>query len=74
LTGAGVLGARDLHAFPIQQWLIGAVSIARTPAGLFVLSFPLTVAVAAVSWHLLEAAALRLKARIAPARPLPSGG
>lgn len=63
-----------LYAFPIQQWLVGAVPVARTPAGLFALSFLLTVAVAAVSWHLLEAPALRLKARMKPPGPLPIGG
>jgi peptidoglycan/LPS O-acetylase OafA/YrhL len=63
-----------VYAFPIQQWLIEAVPLARTPAGLLALSFTASLAAAAASWHLLEAPALRWKARIAPPRPATLGG
>jgi peptidoglycan/LPS O-acetylase OafA/YrhL len=63
-----------LYAFPIQQWLVEAVPAARLPGGLFALSFPATLAVAGVSWHFLEAPALRLKARTARPSPATIGG
>jgi peptidoglycan/LPS O-acetylase OafA/YrhL len=63
-----------LYAFPIQQWLIEVAPLARSPTTLFALSFPATLAVAGVSWHFLEAPALRHKARLARPRPAPLGG
>jgi peptidoglycan/LPS O-acetylase OafA/YrhL len=61
-----------VYAFPIQQtlvWLWPGVA----PVPLFVAAFALTLAVAAVSWHGLEAPALRLKSRFrsSPRRPTP---
>jgi peptidoglycan/LPS O-acetylase OafA/YrhL len=64
----GLAGAPDysyglyVYAFPIQQtvvWLAPGVA----PAPLFAIALPLTLGVAAVSWHALEAPALRLKSR-----------
>jgi peptidoglycan/LPS O-acetylase OafA/YrhL len=63
-----------LYAFPIQQCLVEAVPAARAPAGLFALSLPLTLAMAAVSWHCLENPALRLKTRIPRPRAATLGG
>jgi peptidoglycan/LPS O-acetylase OafA/YrhL len=78
LQGVGRFGdfsyGMYLYAFPIQQWLVESVAAARTPGGLFALSFPATLAVAALSWHGLEAPALRLKARIPRPRPATIGG
>ena len=51
-----------VYAFPIQQTLVRlAPDIA--PPTLFVAALVLTLAVAALSWHALEAPALRLKSR-----------
>ncbi len=49
-----------VYSFPIQQTLVQRFP-GIDPAPLFVLAFALTLAVAAVSWHGLEAPALRLK-------------
>jgi peptidoglycan/LPS O-acetylase OafA/YrhL len=49
-----------LYAFPIQQTLAALLAPATLP--LIMLSIPLTLACAALSWHLIEQPALRLKA------------
>jgi peptidoglycan/LPS O-acetylase OafA/YrhL len=59
-----------VYAFPIQQWMVIALPSARSPIGLFASSFPVIVAAAAMSWHFLEAPALRFKARLV--RPVDS--
>ena len=51
-----------VYSFPIQQSLI-AFNPGIDPMPLFGLALPLTLAVAALSWHGLEAPALRLKSR-----------
>jgi peptidoglycan/LPS O-acetylase OafA/YrhL len=51
-----------LYAFPVQGlavWLWGPL----TPLGNVVLAFPLTLALAILSWHWVEAPALRLRGR-----------
>ena len=59
-----------VYAFPIQQTLVWqAPGIA--PAPLFAASLALTLAVAAVSWHAIEAPALRLKSRFRTRRTTP---
>jgi peptidoglycan/LPS O-acetylase OafA/YrhL len=63
-----------VYAFPIQQWIVDVVPIARSPMGLFASSFPVILAAAAVSWHFLEAPALRLKARLVRPVHLSTGG
>ena len=59
-----------VYAFPIQQtivWLAPGVA----PPALFAATLALTLVVAALSWHALEAPALRLKSRFRP-RPAPT--
>ena len=51
-----------VYAFPIQQTVVRLVPDIAPPL-LFAAAFALTLAVAAVSWHALEAPALRLKSR-----------
>jgi peptidoglycan/LPS O-acetylase OafA/YrhL len=51
-----------VYSFPLQQTLMQRFP-ALEPAGLFALSLPLGIAVAAVSWHALERPALALKSR-----------
>jgi len=51
-----------VYAFPIQQTLVRLAPDIAPPL-LFVAALALTLAVAAVSWHALEAPALRLKSR-----------
>ena len=51
-----------IYAFPIQQtlaWRIPGIE----PIALFATSFPLTLAVAGISWHMVEKPALGLKSR-----------
>lgn len=55
-----------LYAFPVQQALVSAWP-GLTPAGLSAAALPLTLALALASWRLVEAPALRLKARPTPA-------
>ena len=50
-----------LYAFPVQQLLILYVGESLTPALLFAVAFPLTLACAAVSWHLVERPCLGLR-------------
>jgi peptidoglycan/LPS O-acetylase OafA/YrhL len=56
-------------SFPIQQTLIAKLGkpLAGMPLGLLALAFPLTLALAALSWHFIEEPALRLKSRFGPA-------
>jgi len=49
-----------VYSFPLQQTLMQRVPDLE-PAGLFMLSLPLSIGVAAISWHALEQPALRLK-------------
>ena len=50
-----------LFAFPIQQLLVRELEPHLTPARLFLAAFPLTLACAALSWHLVEKPALSFK-------------
>lgn len=54
-----------VFSFPIQQLLVAKLGapVASSPGLLFALAFPLTLAVAALSWHAVEQPALRLKSR-----------
>jgi peptidoglycan/LPS O-acetylase OafA/YrhL len=54
-----------IYSFPIQQILIAKLGnpVASSPVLLLTLAFPLALALAAVSWHLLELPAIRLKSR-----------
>jgi peptidoglycan/LPS O-acetylase OafA/YrhL len=54
-------------SYPIQQALV-ASRVARTPLSMFLLSFPLSVAVAYASWHFVESPAMRLGRRRGPTR------
>ena len=49
-------------SYPIQQALF-ASRVARTPWSMFLLSFPLSVAIAYASWHFVESPAMRLGRR-----------
>ena len=51
-----------VYAFPIQQTLVEHIPLIE-PLPLFALALPLTLAVAALSWHCVEAPALGLKSR-----------
>ncbi|MEO8485733.1 MAG: acyltransferase [Betaproteobacteria bacterium] len=51
-----------VYAFPIQQTIVRA-DPGIAPPLLFVAAFAITLVVAAISWHALEAPALRLKSR-----------
>lgn len=60
-----------VYAFPIQQAIVWAKRDI-SPGLLFVSAAAATLAVAALSWHLLESPALRLKSRFrTPAAPTP---
>ena len=59
-----------VYSFPVQQTLMQRWP-ALEPAGLFALSMPLVLAVAAVSWHALERPALDLKSRFTGTRESP---
>jgi peptidoglycan/LPS O-acetylase OafA/YrhL len=59
-----------VYSFPLQQTLMQRVP-ELDPAGLFALSLPLTIGVAAASWHALEQPALRLKSRFHRETELP---
>jgi peptidoglycan/LPS O-acetylase OafA/YrhL len=54
-----------IFSFPIQQILIAKLGapMASSPAALFALAFPMTLALAAASWHVVEQPALGLKSR-----------
>lgn len=54
-----------IFSFPVQQSLIARFGgpLAESPAALFAASFPLTLALAALSWHAIERPALALKSR-----------
>jgi peptidoglycan/LPS O-acetylase OafA/YrhL len=54
-----------IFSFPIQQILISRLGapMVSSPLGLFAVAFPLTLALAAVSWHVVEQPALGLKSR-----------
>ena len=60
-----------VYAFPIQQTIIRLLPDIAPPL-LFALALAATLAVAAVSWHTIEAPALALKSRFRPSRPEPS--
>ncbi len=49
-----------VFAFPVQQFLVWWLHV-HTPLTLFALAFPATLAMAIVSWHLIERPALALK-------------
>jgi peptidoglycan/LPS O-acetylase OafA/YrhL len=59
-----------VYSFPLQQTLMQRFP-ALEPAGLFALSLPLSLAVAACSWHALERPALALKSRFNRPRESP---
>jgi len=59
-----------VYSFPLQQTLMQRFP-ALEPAGLFALSLPLSLAVAACSWHALERPALALKSRFNRPRKSP---
>jgi peptidoglycan/LPS O-acetylase OafA/YrhL len=59
-----------VYSFPLQQTLMQRFP-GLEPAGLFALSLPLGIAVAAVSWHAIEKPALALKSRFHATRPSP---
>ncbi|WP_281890041.1 acyltransferase [Paenibacillus sp. YYML68] len=50
-----------IYSFPIQQLLVSLHGDRLNFAGLFLLSYPLTLIVAYFSWHLIEKRALNLK-------------
>lgn len=52
-----------VYAFPIQQLLVQGFAKELTPLRLFCLALPLTILLAAASWHLIEKPCLRLKSR-----------
>jgi peptidoglycan/LPS O-acetylase OafA/YrhL len=54
-----------VFSFPIQQILVAKLGapVVSSPAALFAAAFPLTLALAALSWHLVEQPALGLKFR-----------
>jgi peptidoglycan/LPS O-acetylase OafA/YrhL len=52
-----------VYSFPLQQTLMQRLP-GLEPMGLFALSLPLGIAVAALSWHALERPALALKSRL----------
>jgi peptidoglycan/LPS O-acetylase OafA/YrhL len=54
-----------VFSFPIQQILLAKLgaAMASSPLLLFAAAFPLTLALAVLSWHVIEQPALRLKAR-----------
>ncbi len=54
-----------LFAFPVQQMLVCWFQPHLTPLGLFFSAFPITLLLAAVSWHFVEKPCLRLKKRAA---------
>ena len=49
-----------IYAFPVQQLLVQYARI-RSPLLLFLLAFPISTVLAALSWHLIEKHALKLK-------------
>jgi peptidoglycan/LPS O-acetylase OafA/YrhL len=51
-----------VYAFPVQQTIVAHVP-GLTPVELFGVSFAVTLALAALSWHFLERPALALKGR-----------
>ena len=53
-----------IYAFPIQQTLVRLMP-GTEPAALLAATLPLTLAVAALSWHGVEKPALGLKSRFA---------
>ena len=59
-----------VYSFPVQQMLMHRYA-ALEPMGLLALSLPLTLGVAACSWHLLERPALALKSHFDSARNPP---
>jgi peptidoglycan/LPS O-acetylase OafA/YrhL len=54
-----------VFSFPIQQTLVERLGtpVSGSPALLFATAFPLSLAASALSWHMVEQPALRLKAR-----------
>ncbi|MEO8507653.1 MAG: acyltransferase [Betaproteobacteria bacterium] len=59
-----------VYSFPLQQLLMQRLP-GLDPSGLFAMSLPLTLVVAAMSWHLLERPALGLKSRFDEPRTPP---
>jgi peptidoglycan/LPS O-acetylase OafA/YrhL len=59
-----------VYSFPIQQTLLQRIP-GLEPLPLFALAFPLTLAIAALSWHCLESPALGLKSRFGNKGPMP---
>jgi peptidoglycan/LPS O-acetylase OafA/YrhL len=59
-----------VYSFPVQQTLMQRMPTLEPPS-LFVLSLPLSLLLAAASWHGLEAPALALKSRFASSRTPP---
>jgi len=57
-----------LYAFPVQQLLILHSPAALTPCALLAAAFPLSLACAALSWHLVERPCLALKRGAAAGR------
>ena len=55
-------------AYPIQQCLVALGGERLTPLSLFALALPITLAVAAVSWNVVEHPALELKKRFGSAQ------
>jgi peptidoglycan/LPS O-acetylase OafA/YrhL len=55
-----------IYAFPIQQTFVerGGADLFGRPVLLFLLSFPITLALAITSWHYIEKPALALKVRL----------
>ncbi|MFO1415652.1 MAG: acyltransferase [Burkholderiales bacterium] len=56
-----------VYSFPVQQTLMQRLP-GLEPPSLFLLALPLSLAVAVVSWYVVEAPALALKSRFAPPR------
>ena len=54
-----------IFSFPIQQILIAKLGapVASSPAALLAMAFPLTLTLAALSWHAVEQPGLRVKSR-----------
>jgi peptidoglycan/LPS O-acetylase OafA/YrhL len=56
-----------LYAYPIQQLLVQRLGLAIAPLALFALSLIITLAVAVMSWHLVEKPFLRMKPKASAA-------
>jgi len=61
-----------LFAFPTQQF-VAWLGVSHEPMAMFALAFPLTLGLAALSWHFVERPCRDLKRLLRPRSPTPSG-